>query len=286
MVGYLDDATVGSKIRVRFDIGLNMDTPDRAEFFYAKCGVCYSDLDEDDPNFDPDAPGPNASIDVDFRQFLVLAEAGGPRLSVFAEIPIRMVQGIDADDDNPFLDASGLSDLRGGVRIAALSRPQHAVTIQALAYLPTGDAAKGLGTNHGTVEGSVLFYGELSPTAAIEGQAGLWVPLGGSAPLPTDGDGKFAGKVLFYGVGPSVEVFRRGAVSFGPVVELAVWHVLSGNQTSNDTTDASGTVIANLKFGARVSWNQRGSLYAGYGRVLTEARWYSDIFRVEYRHSF
>jgi hypothetical protein len=49
--------------------------------------------------------------------------------------------------------------------------------------------------------------------------------------------------------------------------------------------DASGTDIVNLKIGVRVGID-RGSFYAGYGRALTDAAWYTDIVRFEYRYSF
>src|SRR5688572_9510140 len=55
--GYIDNAIVGSQVRFRFDSGFNIDTPDRAEFFYAKCG-CYRFVPSNNPAFDPDAPGP------------------------------------------------------------------------------------------------------------------------------------------------------------------------------------------------------------------------------------
>ncbi len=38
--GYIDNAIVGSQIRFRFDAAFGFQDPDRAEFFYAKCG-CY-----------------------------------------------------------------------------------------------------------------------------------------------------------------------------------------------------------------------------------------------------
>ena len=103
--------------------------------------------------------------------------------------------------------------------------------------------------------------------------------------MPRTVDGKFAGSVLSYGIGPSVEVYSTGNVSLAPVVELVGWHVLSGFQTS-DAADASGTNIVNLKFGARASWGNGSSIYGGYGRALTDADWYNDIFRFEYRLSF
>src|SRR6202161_2874591 len=38
MVGYVDDATVATQVRVRFDASFHDSVPDRAEFFYPPCG--------------------------------------------------------------------------------------------------------------------------------------------------------------------------------------------------------------------------------------------------------
>ena len=38
MVGYIDDSSVHSQVRVRFDAGFNDPRPDRAEYFYS--GEC------------------------------------------------------------------------------------------------------------------------------------------------------------------------------------------------------------------------------------------------------
>ena len=50
-VGYIDTAYVGNMVRIRADAAWGNNRPDRAEFFYAKCG-CFRVLG------DPDAPGP------------------------------------------------------------------------------------------------------------------------------------------------------------------------------------------------------------------------------------
>ena len=41
--GYIDNAIIGSQVRLRFDIASDNQAPDRAEFFDAKCG-CYREL--------------------------------------------------------------------------------------------------------------------------------------------------------------------------------------------------------------------------------------------------
>ena len=55
MVGYIDDPIVETQFRIRFDGAFGDQYPDRAEFFYGKCG-CYRSLPP--AIADPNAPGP------------------------------------------------------------------------------------------------------------------------------------------------------------------------------------------------------------------------------------
>jgi hypothetical protein len=298
-VGYIDDAVVGTKVRVRFEWGLQNQVPDRAEFFYAKCG-CYQDLDESDDLFDPEAPGPRpgAALNLNFQQVFVQGEfAISDRVSVFAEFPVRWIQPKDFQTDGAlgglggeFPNQGGIGDIRGGVKAEVVSTPVQVVSLQVRAYLPTGPADKGLGTNHATIEPALLMYHRIGERGSIESQVGLWYPLGGSDGLPITSEDKFSGPVLYYGIGPSVDVYQSSRVRFGPVVELVGWHILSGLQTVDDDDevgiDASGINIINIKFGARVTWNDTNTIYGGWGRALTDQQWYRDLFRFEYRRTF
>lgn len=288
MVGYIDDAVVGSKIRIRFETGLHNHAPDRAEFFYAKCG-CYQDLAKNNSAYDPAAPGPrpNAVSDLNFQQLYVQGEyAFGNRFSVFAELPTRWLQPqAFLNPGSGFTNHAGIGDVRAGVKLAALAEQRQTVTAQLQMFLPTGKASDGLGTDHASLQAELLLYQQVSDRLVVESQVGDWHPFGGSAGVPTSGSDKFSGDVFFYGIGPSYELYRSGAVRFAPIVELVGWHVVSGFQTGG-TSDASGTNIVNLKVGARTSWNAQSSLYVGYGHALTSASWYDDIVRVEYRYSF
>lgn len=287
MVGYVDDAAIESKVRIRLDSGFGTTAPDRAEFFYAKCG-CYSGLPADHPLFDADAPGPlpGAASDLNFQQFLVEGEYElGSRVSVFGLMPFRWIQpqAFVPGTGGTFPNQSGAGDLRAGAKFALADSDVTGVTAKVQIYFPTGDARKGMGTNHGTFEPALLFHNSLSDVVEVESQVGVWLPIGGSAPAPTAADGKFAGNVFYYGVGPSFTVYDRNRVRFGPVVELVGWHVLDGNESVG--LDAGGTNIVNLKIGGRLTYSG-GSVYVGYGHALTDKVWYDDILRFEYRYSF
>ena len=290
-VGYIDDALPESNLRVRFDAAGGNTAPDRAEFFYAKCG-CYRGLGAAHPGFDPDAPGPGlgAASDITFQQLYLEGEFEiVPQLSVLGQIPLRWLQpkAFIPGTGPEFSDQSGLGDIRVGAKLAFVDTPAATASVKVQFYFPSGDASKGLGTNHATVEPAVLLWNELSPRVNLESQLGVWLPVGGSAPVPTVADGHFAGRVFYYGIGPSFTVYESDRTRIAPVVELVGWRVMKGNLTPEDLTnfDASGTNIVNLKIGARFVVD-RGSFYAGYGRALTDAVWYTDIFRFEYRYGF
>jgi hypothetical protein len=298
MVGYIDDATLTSQVRLRFDAAFHNELPDRAEFFYAKCG-CYQGLAQAiPPAYDPAAPGPGPGVPtaVNFQQFYVDAEYNpNRRFSVFAEIPARWIQPQSFKPIPPFAPFSstgGLGDIRAGVKFGIVSSSNTALTAQVRGSFPSGNAVKGLGTNHGSVEFALLYNGQLSDRVVLESQIGDWHPIGGSDGVPISGSDKFSGDVFFYGIGPSYQVYKRGAVSFAPVIELVGWNVRGGFLTEpggpvlGAAASASGTNIVNLKIGARTSWNSQRSLYVGYGHVLTTESWYDDIVRLEYRFSF
>lgn len=291
MVGYISDSTVDDEVRVRFDAGVGNNVPDRAEFFYAQCG-CN----------DASAPGPGAVgpgdlvTDLNFQQvtidaqYAIKARAVRNRLAIFASVPLRFVQpqSFLGETRRPplsstFQSAGGLSDIRLGVKGALVSTYDTTLTAIVQGYLKSGDAKKGLGTNHGSVEATLVLNQRVSDQLQIEAQFGDWHPTGGS----TAGGVSYSGDVLFWGVGPSYELVNTGHVAFAPVVELVSWQVLGGLQQNAGTLGpADGTKIVNLKIGARTTIDNRSSIYVGYGHALTNAVWYTDIVRVEYRYSF
>ena len=228
MVGYIEDATVESKLRVRFDTASHNRVPDRAEFFYGKCG-CYRFLPTVATGLDPDAPGPQAELanDVNFQQLDAWGEyAVGHGFSIFGQLPVRWLQpkSFIPGTGAGFEDQSGISDVRAGARFGLASSEEQSVTLQAQFFMPTGDAAKAMGTNHASFEPELLYFRQVSDVVTLESQFGVWIPFGGSAGVPTTVDEDFSGSVLNYGIGSGFDLLRRNGLRFGPVVELVGWH--------------------------------------------------------------
>jgi hypothetical protein len=287
MVGYIENAIVGSQARIRFDAAFNDAFPDRAEFIYAKCG-CY----RNPPPADPNAPGPGPGVpkNINFQTLSFMGEyAPASRLSGFVEIPIRWLQpqGVIPPPNvtQAFPSSDGIGDLEAGLKFAVLASRNKYVTTQLKSYFPSGDARSGLGTNHYSLEPSLLYYGKLSERFDMEGELGGWLPIGGSAGTPISSSSGFAGNILFYGIGPSYRVIDGERFRLSPVIELVGWNVTGGKQTGPQT-DASGTNIVNIKIGTRMSFLAENSIYVGYGKALSSADWYDQIVRIEYRHTF
>jgi hypothetical protein len=275
-VGYIDSAIPATHFRVRVDAAYNNRRPDRAEFFYAKCG-CFRIL-----GLDPSAGGPPSSgppvveTSVDYQDASAYLEvAASPRFSAFVELPVRFI--------NPDVlnNTSGLADMNAGFKWAFQRTADTTLTFQFKAYAPTGDADRGLGTDHPSVEPGILLYRQLSDRSRLEGELRYWIPING-----TD----FAGEILRYGLGLSCDVVKTCDFHVSPVVEVVGWTVLDGfavaafspDPALSTVEDAEGDTIVNAKIGIRIG-GRRGDVYAGYGRALTGDNWYEEVYRLEFR---
>jgi hypothetical protein len=280
MVGYIDDASIGNEVRIRFDAGFNAPRPDRGEYFYQGSAV---------PN-----PSTNSiQRTLNFQELYLSGEyAPFKRLSAFAMVPFRWIQPffIIAPGTTPDLgDEGGISDVQAGLKFAALHTEQTRVTLQLRSYFPTGDGLHGMGTGHYSIEPLVLFYQKLNDRTALEGEAGDTHPIGGTMyvnpPAPPQ---QWSADVAMYGLGPSYELIERDRYSFAPVLELVAWHVFGGLQTGSNgqAQSAAGINVFNAKLGGRISFANGSSIYTGYGRGITSNIWYRNLFRVEYRKAF
>jgi hypothetical protein len=290
---YIDDARIRTIARFRFDAGFNNVFPDRAEFFYAQCG-CFGN----------GAPGPgdatHLASKVDFQEFWAYFEnAFSDRFSAFIDTPYRMVNfqldpATAAANGNAQVipDGSGFSDLQFGLKYALIANPYRYDTLQMRIYTPTGDASRGLGTHHFTIEPAYLAYRQITDRLRFNGEFRVWVPLSDSQAVLNGETKNFAGTVLRYGGGLTYDLTQSCDCCdrrLSAVGEIVGWSVLSGLKFNPSPglgfQNASGDTIVNAKFGLRYRWCNQ-SVYAGYGVALTSESWYTDIVRAEYSYRF
>lgn len=265
-VGYIDSAILGNQLRVRYDSAYNNVQPARAEFFWPVGGTR--------------GPGPGPETRADYQDLSLYGEhVLADRLSVFGELPFRMI--------NPEIQANtaGLGDAQVGFKFELSNCADTVMTAQLRTYIPSGDGSRGLGTRHVSLEPSLLIWHRYTERLTFEAEVRDWAAVGGS-------DG-IAGNVLRYGLGAGYVLNPYDCRPLSAVVEFVGWTVLDGGSaiTTNpplatSIVDATGDTIVNVKVGLRYRVNCCGSIYAGYGRALTDQTWYDDVFRAEYRLAY
>ena len=281
---YIDGAVPRTQFRLRYDSFYGDNRPDRADFFYPKCG-CFRIA-----GLDPNAKGPPLpESNIDSQQLSAYIEvAASERLSGFVEVPERWINPTNN------ANASGLSDINFGFKYAFLFDECQVGTFQLRASAPTGDPGLGLGTNNWAVEPAFLYERRLSEKLFLLGELRDFIPIAAQD--------NFSGNVLRYGLGLSYIVYNDCNLRIAPIAEVVGWSVLSGKEFALDinapqnTKDASGDTIVNAKIGTRFSFGATDGSSSGilgnsdlalsYGRALTGTVWYKDIFRVEYRLRF
>jgi len=295
--GYIDNAIIQTQSRIRLDAGFENTLPDRAEFFYGACG-CARDV----PGLNTNAPGPSGTVipgdivnsrlietDLDYIELsLDYEHAITPNFSVFAELPVKFVDGKVVDNEK------GLGDIKAGFKVGLIKNPSHHLTFQLRGYFPTGDAKKGLGTDHVSYEPGLLHLSRLGTNWTLASELRYWIPVGGTTGFATGNNEDYAGKILRYGMGAGYDINLASGSRITPVLELVGWKIFggqvldapSGTPATAMYKEVEGTVITNLKFGARFSFHKQHSAYIGYGKSLTDNTWYEDIYRVEFRTTY
>jgi hypothetical protein len=269
-VGYIDSAVPLTQLRLRYDAAFNNNRPDRAEYFYAKCG-CF-----------PDGEGPPLpEKSVDYQDLSAYFEyAFTQRTSAYIQAPFRFLNP-EVNDNT-----AGLANMHIGFKHAFIYTPSTVSTFQMGIGLPTGDANSGLGNDLASLEPAWLHHQRLSERLFFDGQMGFWFPLDG-----TD----FAGNIFIYGGGLSYYVVDNCNFRVAPVVEVLGWTVLGGQELADGAAESAYLdTIINAKFGVRIGFGSanypgaisNSDLYIGYGRALTGEVWYEDIYRIEYRMRF
>jgi hypothetical protein len=285
---YVESAIPLTQYRLRYDAADGDNRPDRADFFYPKCG-CFRFVP---PALggDPRAPGPGTGIAsrVNYQELSNYVEVAPiPQFSVFADIPVRWVDIFFTDPTLKNETHQGLSDIDFGFKYAMVYEPTQVFTFQFRTYSPTGASQQGLGRNNWNLEPALLYYRQLAPRLFLDAELRDFIPVASQD--------DFAGNVLRYGVSLSSLVYDRTTFRVTVPLEFVAWNVLTGKEsTPTGVKDAAGDTIVNVKIGVRfgfgetlgISYLNRADFYVGYGRALTGDVWYKDLARAELRIRF
>ena len=181
------------------------------------------------------------------------------------------------------MNASGFGDVRVGFKYGLVQESDTLVTFQMKFYADNGDADRGLGTGHFSIEPGLLFLRQYD-WFILEGELKQWTAIDGTDP--------FQGTLIQYGLGASTNLAPWGLPDIRPVVELFGWSFLDGETSYREASglgvreDADGTTIINARIGTRLNLTDSMDLYLGHGWALTDEQIYEDMFRVELRLAF
>lgn len=266
-VAFIDSALPLTQFRFRYDANYNAARNTRAEYLLAMPQPIGRGMPADESRLDLQ----RATTYFEF--------APGPTLSGFVEIGSRIV------DPEINANSAGIEDMNFGFKWAFWWTEHRVFTAQLKAFLPTGDADRGLGVGHSALEPGFLLMHRITDRFRMEKHVKLWIPI--------DGAEGAAGSVAHYGISTCYDVVAKSNLRIAPQFELDCWTALGGSSRYLTPAgvlvdDAHCDTIWNAMFGCRVCVGPdcRHQFYAGYGRALTGETWFQDVARIEYRLAF
>lgn len=262
---HIDPVQPLSQIRLRADFASGLQSPDRAERFWAAPPV-----------------GPaQAERNVDYQTFSLYSEVAGDHFSAFTEVPLVSLQ---ADVNG---DTTGLGNIIVGQKfLLTNSKNRNWQIAQILrTYLPTGSAERGLGNDLTALEPGLLFRYRCSDQFYVHGELKYWIPLGG--------DPNFSGRVLQYGAGISTVLWQTDNRAIMPTLEFIGSTIGDGQATlpSGAIVPNNGDTFFSVLPGVRVAVGPSGDLGlfeigASGGVTFGDPGWYDSRFLFDFRWSF
>jgi hypothetical protein len=252
-----------NNFRLRMMSAFNMQTPDRAEFIWAKIG-----------GGGPGLPEKN----LDYQQFDAIYEAGGNRFSFVTDIPLRHV--------DPKVNASGagLGNISLAPKMVLVNGTDWQITTLFRTYLPSGGATRGTSNGLTSLEPGVLVRYRWSPATYVHGQLKYWIPV--------SGDPIASGNVFNFAMGVSHVLHETDSFAIIPVLEVVGYTVGGGTATlPSGAITSADTTFANILPGVRFVLGPKGDLglcefgISG-GFATSNTGWYREQFTVELRWSW
>jgi hypothetical protein len=298
---FLDAARPVTQMRLRWDSGFDLTKPDRGEYFWARERTTPNQLEPQNPwarhGF---GKGPlGIARGVDYQDLSLYTEGATDRFSFFVETPYRHVDPHAADITFDLSGqqipcrASNFGDINVGTKALLLDCQLLQITFQFKTFIPTGDFTKGLGTNHVSLEPSLLFNVRLSPKDYLQGQLAYWIPIGGDPVYQSD--------IFHFHLSYNrVLCCPCPGLQLIGTVEVNEWSVADGAYTATDFLGLGGTngtqlapvavsgrtTIASAGPGARLFICDKIDVGVGTAFAFTDDHWARELIRAEFRWRF
>jgi hypothetical protein len=248
----------------RVDAAYNLTKPDRAEYFWAR------------PGRGPALP----ETGVGYQDFHFRMENGGPSFSLATDIPIRLLNP-DVNGNN-----GGIGDIQLVQKTVMMNGSRWQLTQILRTIFNSGNARKGLGTGHVSMEPGLLARYKWNDLTYMHGQLELRFPIAG--------DPMYSGPALTWGLGLSTVWYETDTVAFIPTLEFVNTWILDGQYTPIGVpvpVDVRGDGIFNLGPGLRTVWDTGGDmgvLEFGFNSMLAIGSdgWYDALIRFDTRFVF
>jgi len=259
----IETSQPANNFRLKMMSAFDQQTPDRAEYLWAKIG----------------GPGPALpEKSVNYQNFDAIYEAGGNRFSFVTDIPLRYVH---PDNNAP---GAGIGNISLAPKVVLVSGNDWQITQIFRTYLPTGGTSRGTSNGLVSLEPGVLVRYRWSPRTYVHSQLKYWIPL--------TGDPIASGNVFNYGLGVSHVLYETDTFAIIPVLEAVGWTVGGGTATlPTGLTESANTTFVNIQPGARFVLGPKGDLGLcelgiGGGFATNATGWYQEQLTVEIRWSW
>jgi hypothetical protein len=266
---FVEGARPVTQTRFRYDAGINLIFPDRAEYFFPRADGLGKYL-----------PAVNSSFRgiprVNYHDLGLYTEGATSKVGVYTTTAYRSV------DPFNYERGAGFGDLSFGTKTLLFDSELLIVSLQFTTYLPTGNFLKGVGTGHVSLEPGLLLGLKLAPQTYLQAQVSEWIPLGG--------DPNYAGAILHYHLSLNQMLAQpvRDAQIIG-TLEFSGWSFQNGQYTDpvlGANQQASGATYLYLGPGVRVNFCDKLDFGVGAQFALGSSHFAEQLIRTEFRYRY
>jgi len=250
--------------KLRYDGGVGFILPDRNEYFWAR-----ADGNGSGPK--PTAPF-KGETGLRHNDLIMITEGGTAAASLTVETPYRNLQA------EQFGHASGFSDMSIMTKTLLFDCELLQFALLFRTYIPIGQASKGLGVGHVSLEPGAVVGIKLTQTTYLQSQVSEWVPIGG--------DPSYSGLILHYHLSVNQLLYRiLPDVPIIGTLEYVGYSFQDGQYTDPvlGTQNSSGYSYAYGGGGVRMFVCDKIDFGVGALFAMSRKHFDRDLYRMEFR---